>query len=193
MCVVGLFLVWECAALFLSTRPLSNTSRRRFDAIIVLGVPAEENGAPSADQQAEVYEAVREYERGVAPNIILSGGAAHNDYVEAKVMAEVARSHGIPSAVIFEEPRALNTLDNACYSMEIMRAHGWKSAEIIATGVRLPRSAYIFHRYPIEWAMHAAPDLPGTSSARRWVQGEIEILKTIRLLGFAQILDRCPV
>lgn len=185
--------VWGGVTLYLKMMPLSNTDRRHFDAIIVLGVPAESNGAPSADQQAEVSEAVREYERGVASHIILSGGAAHNEFVEAQVMAEVARSQGIPQTSLVEESRAQNTLENACYSMEIMKARGWESAEIIATDFRLPRAAYIFRRYPLAWAMHAAPDLPGTSAAMRWLEWEVEVLKAVRLLGFAQFLDSCPV
>lgn len=189
VCVV----VWLGVTLYLKTMPLSNTENRHFDAIIVLGVPSEPNGAPSADQQAEVYEAIREYERGVAPHIILSGGAAHNDFVEATVMAEVARSQGISQSSIFEERRAQNTLENACYSMEIMKSHGWKSAEIIATKVRLPRAAYIFRRYPILWSMHSAPDLPGTNAAKRWFEWELEVLKMVRLLGLAQFLDSCPI
>lgn len=179
--------------LYLKTIPRSNTDRRHFDAIIVLGVPAESNGAPSADQQAEVSEAVREYARGVASHIILSGGAAHNEFVEAQVMAEVARSQGIPASSLVEEGRSQNTLENACYSMEIMKSRGWDSAEIIATDIRLPRAAYIFRRYPISWSMHGAPDLPGTSGFMRWLEWQLEVLKAVRLLGFAQFLDSCPL
>jgi uncharacterized SAM-binding protein YcdF (DUF218 family) len=191
--VVAFLLLWGGVTLYLKTMPLSNSDRRHFDAVVVLGVPAESNGTPSADQQAEVSEAVREYERGVASHIILSGGAAHNEFVEAKVMDEVARSQGIPESAILEEPRAQNTLENACYSVEIMKAHGWNSVEIIATQVRLPRAAYIFRRYPLTWSMHAAPDLPGTSSFVRWAEWQVEVLKMIRLLGYAQFMDHCPV
>lgn len=191
--IVAFFVLWGGVTLYLRMMPLTNTERHHFDAIIVLGVPAESNGMPSADQQAEVTEAIREYERGVSTHLILSGGAAHNEFVEATVMGEIARSQGIPRSAIFEEGRAQNTLENACYSLEIMKAHGWQSAEIIATRGRLPRAAYIFRRYPLEWSMHSAPDLPGTSSVMRWFEWQIEVLKMIRLLGFAQFLDSCSV
>ncbi len=191
--LLSFLLLWGGVTLYLKFMPLSNTDRRHFDAVIVLGVPARSNGLPSADQQAEISEAVREYERGVASHLILSGGAAHNRFVEAKVMAELARSQGIPDSAISEEPRAQNTLENACYSMEIMKARGWDSAEVIATQYRLPRAAYIVRRYPIAWSMHAAPDLPGTSSVKRWFEWQFEVLKMVRLLGYAQFTDSCPI
>lgn len=191
--LASFLLVWGGTTLYLNFMPLSNTDRRHFDAVIVLGVPARSNGLPSADQQAEVSEAVREYERGVASHMILSGGAAHNQFVEAKVMAELARSQGIPDSSILEEPRSQNTLDNACYSIGIMKSHGWDSAEIIATQFRLPRAAYIFHRYPLAWSMHAAPDLPGTSGVKRWFEWQFEVLKMVRLLGYAQFMDQCQL
>jgi uncharacterized SAM-binding protein YcdF (DUF218 family) len=191
--LASFLLVWGGVTLYLNFLPLSNTDRRHFDAIIVLGVPARSNGLPSADQQAEVSEAVSEYERGIASHIILSGGAAHNKFVEAKVMAELVRSQGIPDSAILEEPRAMNTLENACYSMEIMKAHEWNSAEIIATQRHLPRSAYIFRRYSLTWSMHAAPDLPGTSSLKKWIEWQLEVLKMIRLLGYAQFVDHCRI
>ncbi len=69
--VLGLF-GW--AALARQLAPTSNTSLTRFDAIIVLGAPTDEDGNPSPIQLARVTEAVHEYERGVAPRLILSGG-----------------------------------------------------------------------------------------------------------------------
>ena len=77
--------------------PTSNTSLTRFDAIIVLGTPADDDGNPTPYQLASVTEAVHEYSRGIAPRLILTGGAAHNRFVEARVMARTAEAQGIPS------------------------------------------------------------------------------------------------
>ncbi len=46
--------------------PIENTRRDHFDAILVLGTPADADGNPTPKQLARVTEAVREYERGVA-------------------------------------------------------------------------------------------------------------------------------
>ena len=60
--------------------PSSNTNLTRFDAIIVLGSPADADGNPTPEQLARVTEGVREYERDVAPRLIFTGGPAHNRF-----------------------------------------------------------------------------------------------------------------
>jgi uncharacterized SAM-binding protein YcdF (DUF218 family) len=125
------------------TMPNGNTSATHFDAIIVLGYPANPDGTPSPEQRERVLEGVREYKAGVAPRIIVSGRAAHNSYVEADVMAHFAESQGVPAGAIFEEPQAQNTIQNMVYSATLMHQHGWSSAEIVSSPSHLPRAAFI--------------------------------------------------
>lgn len=56
--------------------------------------------------------------------MILSGGAAHNHFVEADVMAKLAESSGVPAHAIVEEGCAQDTMENVAYSTQIMRTHG---------------------------------------------------------------------
>ncbi len=74
--------------------PTANTSSDHFDAIVVLGSPADEDGNPTPKELARVSEAVREYERGVARRLLFTGGAERNQYVEADVMASAAAAQG---------------------------------------------------------------------------------------------------
>ena len=67
--------------------PTCNTSLTRYDAIIVLGNPADRDGNPKPELLARVTEGVHEYERGVAPRLILTGAAVRNGFIEARVMA----------------------------------------------------------------------------------------------------------
>ena len=92
--------------------------------LIVLGYPADADGNPTPTELARVTEAVHEYERGVAPRMIITGGAVHNRFVEAGDGA-VAEAQGIPAGVIVEDRRHRNTIENACDSLRIMRSHGW--------------------------------------------------------------------
>lgn len=171
--------------------PTGNTERTRFDAIIVLGSPADAEGNPTPTQLARVIEAVHEYERGVAPRLILTGGPSGNGYVEAKVMARTAEAMGVPASSIFTEPQALDTIHNACYSVQIMQNHGWRSVEVISSASHLPRAGMIFSRLPVEWRTHAAPPLePGSGFSRNWT-GTIEVLKTLRLLVYANWAEKC--
>lgn len=149
-------IVFASEAIFYRSVPLSNTARTRFDVIIVLGYPANADGTPSPEQRARVLEGVQEYRRGVAPRMIVTGGPAHNHYVEADVMAAFARSQGLPSDSVIEEARAQDTIQNAYYSAAIMKSHGWTSAEVVSSWTHLPRASLIFSHFPIEYRMHSA-------------------------------------
>jgi uncharacterized SAM-binding protein YcdF (DUF218 family) len=171
--------------------PAGNTARTRFDAIIVLGSPADSDGNPTPVQLSRVTEAVREYERGVAPRLILSGGSTEHGYVEAQVMARAAEALGVPASSIFPEAEALDTIHNACNSTRIMRAHGWRSAEVVSSPSHLPRAGLIFSREPLEWRLHPAPPLqPQTALAHDGTEA-LEILKTLRYLVYASWAEKC--
>jgi len=186
--VVGLF-TW--AAIARQLAPTSNTSLTHFDAIIVLGSPADTDGNPSPRQLARVTEAVHEYERGVAPRLILTGGLDHNRPVEAQVMARTAEALGIPRSAIFEERRARDTIENGCYSARIMENHGWHSAEVVSSASHLPRAGLIFSRLPLEWRTHAAPSLEPESAVRSDAAAAMETLKTVRYLVWARQMESC--
>jgi len=187
--VVSILLAWAAVARLLA--PASNTGLTRFDAIVVLGYPADKDGNPSPEQLARVTAAVHEYERGVAARVIVSGGAAGNRFVEARVMARTAEAQGIPSSAIFEETEARDTIQNACYSVRIMKAHGWRSAEVVSSASHLPRAGMIFSRLPLEWRTHAAPPLTPESAAYDPGSASVETVKTLRYLLWARWAERC--
>jgi uncharacterized SAM-binding protein YcdF (DUF218 family) len=163
------------------TLPLSNTSATHFDTLIVLGYPAQRDGTPRPEMRERVMEGVREYRAGVAPRIIVTGGAAHNHYVEADVMAKLAESQGVPASAILEENQAKDTIQNAYYSVRIMEAHGWHSAEVISSHSHLPRASLIFAHFPIAWRMHAAPTPPEYGLLHRAAVEWYEAADTARL------------
>ena len=171
--------------------PQGNTARTRFDAIIVLGSPADDDGNPTPVQLSRVTEAVHEYERGVAPRFILTGGSTHHGFIEAQVMARAAEALGVPPSSIFPESEALDTIHNACNSMRIMQAHGWRSAEVISSPSNLPRAGLIFTREPLEWRMHTAPPLEPQSALSHDGAEALEILKTLRYLLYSRWAEKC--
>ncbi len=180
-----------CGVIARMRAPVSNSALTHFDAIIVLGNPADSDGNPTPEQLARVTEGVHEYERGIAPRLILTGGAAHNHFVEARVMARTAEAQGIPAEAIFLEPEALDTMQNACYSERIMKAHGWRSAEVVSRASHLPRAAMIFGELPLEWQTHAAPPLEPESAAYQWAASAVEDVKTVRYLFWSRWIERC--
>ena len=188
--VVGL-MCWAAVARRLEAA--QNTSLRRFDAIVVLGYPADQDGNPTPRELASVTEAVREYERGVAPRLIFTGAAVANQFPEAQVMARVAEAQGIPADAVLKETQARNTIENACYAARIIKAHGWNSAEVIANPTHLPRAAMIFSRTGLQWRMHAAPRLEPASATQKTLATLWEDAKTARYLVWAREMDRCQL
>jgi len=189
--VALVFILFGWAALARHFAPVSNTSLTRFDAIIVLGTPADDDGNPTPRGLARVTEGVHEYERGVAPRIIFTGRPTANRFVEARVMAHAAEAQGVPESAVFVDPEAKDTIQNVCYSERIMEQHGWRSAEVVSNGWHLERAGLILSRTPIEWRTHAAPSFEQeTAFHSAWVNGE-EILKTVRYLVWARQMEKC--
>jgi uncharacterized SAM-binding protein YcdF (DUF218 family) len=186
-------LLW--AAIARNTAPHANTTRQSFDAILVLGVPADSDGNPTPMMLDRVNEGIREYERGIAPRLIFTGGAAHNQFVEAATMARIARSRGVPASAILEETHALDTIQNLCYSSQILAQRDLHSVEIVSSPSHLPRAALIASSLPhdraLEWRTHPAPGNL-TAGAMETAAGFVELLKTARYLSWARWTESCP-
>jgi uncharacterized SAM-binding protein YcdF (DUF218 family) len=184
--IAVLFLVIAGIATLYLTIPERNSSLTHFDAIIVLGTPANADGTPSPEQRARTLEGIREYRAGIAPRIIMTGGAAHNRYVEAHVMEQLAEQEGVPFMALFEEDHAQNTIQNAYYSVRMMQARGWRSAEVVSSPSHLPRASLIFRHFPIEWRMHAAPWPPAYRESHIWgvYAAEAVYSSRLRVFGF---------
>jgi uncharacterized SAM-binding protein YcdF (DUF218 family) len=189
--ILLVLIVFAWAILARAFAPLSNTSLSRFDAIIVLGYPADRDGNPTPTELARVTEAVHEYERGVAPKVIFTGAAVANQYVEAQVMAHAAEAQGVPASSVVVEPNARDTIQNACYSVRLMKEHGWRSAEVISNVWHLKRAALIFSHTPIEWSMHAAPSVEPESANHDSAWGVVETVKAVRYLVWARQTEKC--
>jgi uncharacterized SAM-binding protein YcdF (DUF218 family) len=177
--IVGIAVVYR-------TIPTSDTNLRHFDTIIVLGTPANPDGTPSPEQRERTLEGVREFKAGVAPNLILTGGPAHNQYIEARVMATLAIAQGVPPSAVIEEDQAQNTIQNIFYSQRIMTQHGWTSAEVVSSPSHLPRTALILEHFPLQWRTQPAPWPPQYTFWQRVAHYSVEAQSCLklRLRGF---------
>ena len=170
------------------TLPTHNTTATRFDAIVVLGTPSKPDGTPSPEQRERVLEGVREYKAGVAPRLIMTGGAAHNSLVEAHTMAIYAESQGVPASDVIEEGQAQNTVQNMYYSTTIMHQHGWSSAEIVSSPYHLGRTSLIMNalntRQPelsIDWRTHGSQWPPEYGIHHKVVLYSVEAWRCLQL------------
>ncbi len=184
LCLVAIAL-W--AVIARGTAPASNTGLSRFDAIIVLGAPADSDGNPTPEMLSRVSEGVHEYERGIAPRILFTGAATRNGFVEAQVMAHAAQAEGIPASAILTESSTHDTIQNLCYSTRMLRNRGFSSAEVITSAYHVPRAGIILSHMPFEWRTHAAP------YAGSGVDSFLELLKTARYLVYARHTEQCAL
>ncbi len=169
------------------TVPARNTSQQAFDTLIVLGSPSNEDGTPAIEQQVKIARAVEEYRQHRAPHLIVTGGAAHNRWVEAEVEARMAVAAGVPEPDVLVEGQSQDTVENIANSWQMMQTHGWKTAEVITVAPHVPRSALLLKHYEpqgLRWRVVAAP-LPASYTA--WHTGAIytkEALKTALVRWF---------
>jgi uncharacterized SAM-binding protein YcdF (DUF218 family) len=168
-------------ALVYRTIPMRNTNLTHFDTIIVLGTPAELDGTPSPEQRERTLEGVRQFKAGIAPHLIFTGAAAHNQFVEAQTMAALAEAEGVPPDAIIEEGQAQNTVQNIFYSQRIMAAHGWTSAEVVSSPSHLSRTALILKHFSIQWSTRPAPWPPEYTFWQRAAHYSVEAEYCLRL------------
>lgn len=132
----------------------------RTDVAIALGCPTEDDGRPSPCLRCRVAGAAEALRKGRVQAIIFSGGAAHNRYVEAAVMAKAAREQGLPAERLFIEGESLTTWQNLRFAKRIMQAHGYQTALLISAREHLPRARRFADYYGVPAALAACEDSP---------------------------------
>lgn len=106
--------------------------RQYHDVIIVLGCPSEGNGSPANCQTSRVDIAMRLKAAGYGDRFIVTGGAVHNQWVEAEALRALLLSRGVANDRIWLEPQAEHTDENLYYSTQIMVTQGWRSALVVS-------------------------------------------------------------
>jgi uncharacterized SAM-binding protein YcdF (DUF218 family) len=105
-------------------RLFKKVENQQYDAIIVPGVPFENNQWDRI-MKGRVYWSKYLYDKGIAKNIIYSGSAVYSPYYEGKIMALYAEALGIPKAHIYTESRAEHSTENILYSYKLAKKMGF--------------------------------------------------------------------
>ena len=146
-----------------------------FDVIVVLGARQLPDGAPGPVIERRMAEALRLWREGVAPNLLLSGGATRlEDVAEAETMATLARAAGVPDAALHLETRSTRTLENAVFSIKAMRRNGWREALVVTDDFHMRRALYCFAAF----GLRATP-----ASVRNSMTGKIFLAWLCEILG----------
>lgn len=191
---VAALLAWSWLDLHFAPQPTA-AAAGPVDALIVLGSPADSDGNPKPAMQDRVNEAVAEYERGTANRIVFSGGAAHNRFVEADVMARAAIAQGVPPSAIYRDRASRDTIQNLCNSLALARSNGWRSVEVISGPAHLPRVRLLLASSDfsgdLRWRTHPAPEI-NTPAYYQALAPAYELLSTAHYLLWSRWTESCP-
>lgn len=105
-------------------------ARAPYDVVIVPGYPYYDSAPPFPLLACRMNWVKELYDKGIAKNIIFSGGAIHTPYVEAKVMKIISDTLGIPQAHVFMEDKAPHSYQNVTYSNKLAKQLGFKKIAI---------------------------------------------------------------
>lgn len=106
-----------CFSIYLFFPKPKKKLKSSYDAIVILGCPAHDDGTVSLPLKERCNFALQLYEQGKAPLIIVSGAAVQNRYAEAQVMKQYLMlcNHSIPVQM---ELQARNTYQNLKFVKE---------------------------------------------------------------------------
>lgn len=92
------------------------------DAIVVLGHrPALKGQELEAETLARVEQGIALFRAGAAPKLLFAGGESTPGVIEADVMAAHAAAQGVPEHALLRERASRDTIENARYSVALMR------------------------------------------------------------------------
>ena len=95
-----------------------------YDVIIVPGAPFDGKDWSMA-VKGRVIWAVYLVKKGIANNIIFSGGAVYSPYIEARIMGLYAEQLGVPKENIFYDDKAEHSTENIYNSYHLAKKMGF--------------------------------------------------------------------
>jgi len=133
----------------------------RVDAIVVLGGDA--NGE-------RVAEAVRLYRQGYAPRLLMSGGPLVYKMTYAAAMKKQAVEAGVPASAVLVQVQSRSTIEDAKYSLPIIRDHRFKSIILVTSPTHTRRAGRVFRKIlgPEKVQVLVYPVQQSSFNPRRW-------------------------
>ena len=108
------------------------------DVIVVLG------GDNSGER---VAEAIAIYQQGYAPKMLMSGGPLAWQLTDAALMKKQAMASGISGRAIYTQERSRSTLEDAQFSLPILRSLKARSIILVTSPTHSRRARNVFAKY----------------------------------------------
>jgi len=144
------------------------------DAIVVFGA-AEYSGHPSPVLRARLDHAFELFQRGIAPVVITTGGAAADpSFSEGGVGHDYLMHRGIPDRSLIAETQGRDTSESAVRVAVIMHANGLHSCVAVSDAYHVFRIRKLLEHDGIG-PVYVAPR--SDSKAHGWIQRAIAVLR----------------
>ncbi len=131
---------------------------RHADALVVL----------AGDPGERVAHAVGLYRKGVAPNLLMSGGPTGGTSW-AEIMKQQAMKLGVPERDIWIQDRSGSTTEDARLSLPVLKAHGVTSVCLVTSCYHSRRAAATFRKIlPAGCTLTVDPEVPDWWQERPW-------------------------
>jgi len=108
-------------------RAAGESPARKADVIVIFGA-AEYSGRPSPVYRARLDHGFELFEKGMAPVVITTGGAAQDpEFSEGGVGRDYLLRRGVPEQALIAETQGSDTAQSAARVANIMRVNGMRS------------------------------------------------------------------
>lgn len=159
-------------------------------AIVVMGA-AQYQGTPSRVFQARLDHAVRLYDQGLAPVMVVTGGKQSGDALsESNAAYNYLRRRGVPDVALRQEVDGTTSYESLAASERILDREGIDTAILVSDGWHLERSTAIARDVGLDPLPSPTPTSPySRAGALQQMVRETAGVALGRLIGFRR-LDR---
>lgn len=161
---------------------------RKVQAIVVLGA-AQYDGRPSPVLRARLDHTVDLYRRGLARNVVVTGGKQQGDRVtEATVSADYLTRHGVPESAILREVQGRSSWQQLAAAATFLKRRGITKVLLVSDGFHAARIGAIAHELGLDGYTSPAPGSPIHGVGKLpYVGRETLAVAAGRLLGFRRM------
>ena len=125
------------------------------DCLIVLGCPAYDDGTMSITQKLRVEKAAEAIKKYHIPVCVLTGGAAHNEYTEAKVMGDYLKT--LVNVKCILEDKSTTTYENMKYCQELCKKSKYTRIGVLTSKFHSSRAYAMSKKFFDDAVMFDAP------------------------------------
>jgi uncharacterized SAM-binding protein YcdF (DUF218 family) len=168
LAVAGAFVLFLAVTGTRIVRAASEVPAKKADAIVVFGA-AEYYGRPSPVFRARLDHAFELFRRGMAPVVIITGGAAQDpDFSEGGVGRDYLLRRGIPEQDLIAETQGSDTAQSAERVANIMRANGMRTCIAVSDAYHVFRIRALLEHEGVQVEVAPRPESRPKSLLQRF-------------------------